>query len=358
MSGSGFCERKDAVDYRFETSVGNEAHDAVQLRLRSHVGAEKRKLAAEEEAQIQLGIIAGSRAAGDESAAGSETGEAVIPRNNADVFENDVDAALVGDAANLVANFLRFVIDDMVGAEFFGFGELLVGAGGGNHMRAKEFGDLYGGCSNAAACAEDEHIFAGLKFGAGEQHVPSGLEDQRDGSGFFPLEIFGIGEAVDLGDTDQFSAAAVNHVTKVRGLSAAIVEACDTSRTFTTANQWREHYLLANAYCCDIRTNLLDFTRNVAAGDVRKRNRNVEQATAHPQVQMIERASSDAHNNVVSARPGLRRIGVFQDFRPAVLVKQDCIHAASALNSKGRTVTLRARSVYNAARIDTENSAP
>jgi hypothetical protein len=78
------------------------------------------------------------------------------------VFENDVDSSLPCDAADLIANFLGFVIDDVIGTEFAGFGELFVRARRRDYSGTKKFGDLDGGDADAAACAEDENIFAGL----------------------------------------------------------------------------------------------------------------------------------------------------------------------------------------------------
>ena len=40
MSGSGFGERENAVDDGLEAARGDEAHDAVELGLGTHVGAE------------------------------------------------------------------------------------------------------------------------------------------------------------------------------------------------------------------------------------------------------------------------------------------------------------------------------
>jgi hypothetical protein len=69
------------------------------------------------------------------------------------VFEDDVDAAFVGDAADFVADFLRFVIDEVVGAELFGFFQLGVVTHGGDNARAEEGSDLDGGAADSAACA-------------------------------------------------------------------------------------------------------------------------------------------------------------------------------------------------------------
>jgi len=78
-------------------------------------------LAAEEEAEVELRVITSRVAAGDQATGEREAGEAVVPSGGADVLEYDVHPALVGDAADLVANLLRFVIDNVVGAELPAF---------------------------------------------------------------------------------------------------------------------------------------------------------------------------------------------------------------------------------------------
>jgi hypothetical protein len=119
-----------------------------------HVGAGS-ELAGEEEAQIDFGVVAGGCAAGDKATANGEAGDAVVPSGGAYVFEDDVDAAFVGDATDFVANFLRFVIDEVLGAELFGFFQLGVVARGGDDARAEERGDLNGGTADSAASAEN-----------------------------------------------------------------------------------------------------------------------------------------------------------------------------------------------------------
>src|SRR5207248_8145385 len=111
VSGGGFREREDAVHNRFQFACRDELHYCVELGLRTHVGAEERKLAAEEEAQIYLGIVARGGSAGDQAAGRREARETVFPCGGADVFEDDINAALISDAADFVANFLGFVMD-------------------------------------------------------------------------------------------------------------------------------------------------------------------------------------------------------------------------------------------------------
>src|SRR2546430_10567603 len=134
---------------------------------------------------------------------------AVFPAGRADVLKHHVHATFVGDAAHLVANFLCFVIDEVVGTEFSCFGELFLGTSSGDDAGTKELRDLNGGAAHAAACTKDENIFPGLQLATSDEHVPGGLKDERNRGGLFPLEIFGISEAVHFGRANEFRRAAV-----------------------------------------------------------------------------------------------------------------------------------------------------
>src|SRR6266568_7901480 len=153
-------------------------------------------------------------------ATSGEAREASVPRGGADVFENDVYAAFVGDAADFFADFLSFVIDEVVCAQLFGFLELFVAAGDGDDARAEESRDLNGGTADAAAGAEDQHLFAWLQFGARNEHVPRGLKDKRNRSSLFKRKIFGVGQAIYFGRANEFRVAAIDHVAEISKLAA------------------------------------------------------------------------------------------------------------------------------------------
>src|SRR6266571_3348611 len=325
VGGSGFRQGENAIDDGFEAAGRDEFHYRVQLGLGAHVRAEERKLAAEQEAEIKLGIVAGRCAARDQAASWSEAGEALFPSSRADVLEDDVDAALASDAANFLADFLRFVVDHVIGAKLPGFLELFVAAGRGDDARAEEFGDLYRSAADAAPCSQDEHVFAGLQLGPGDEHVPGGLEHERYRSSLFERQIFRVRQAIHFRGADEFSATAVNHVAKIGGLPAVVVQTSYASRAFAAANQRREHDLLADASRGYIRSYFRDFAGHVAAGNVRQRDRHVWQAAAHPKIQVIQRTGLNADEDFVWADGGVRCVCVLQDVRPAVPTKNNCL---------------------------------
>src|SRR2546429_9363629 len=81
---------------------------------------------------------------------------------------------------------------------------------------------------------------------------------------FRSLEIFGISEAVHFGRANEFRRAAVNHVAKVAGLAAVIVEAGQAGCAFAAAHQRRKHDFLADANRGYVCADSGDFASHVA----------------------------------------------------------------------------------------------
>src|SRR5205823_1291275 len=98
---------------------------------------------------------------------------------------------------------------------------------------------------------------------------------------------------------DKFGAPAVNHVAQVSRLTTLVVSPCNASRAFAAAYQWRQQDFLPNANRRDFCADLRDFSGYVATGNMRKRNRNIWQSRADPQIKMIQRASTHSHKHFV-----------------------------------------------------------
>jgi hypothetical protein len=193
-------------------------------------------------------------------------------------------------------------------------------------LRPEKLGDLDRGDADTAPCAKDENIFARLKFGAGHEHVPGGLEDERDRGGFFKRQILRVRQAIYFRYADELGASSVNHVAQVGELAAAIVEARQTRRAFSAGDAGREYNFLASANRGDLGADLRDFPGDVAARNVRKRYQNIRKALANPEIEVVQRAGSNAHQDFVGADDGISYFNIFQDFRAAVLLKLDGLH--------------------------------
>jgi len=338
VGGGGFGERENFVEDGMEFFAGDEVEDREKFGFAAHVRAEKRQLAAEKEAQIDFRVVAGGGAAGDEASVDGERGDALRPGSFADVFEDDVDAALVGDAFHFGVDLLASVDDDFVGAEgasFFGF---LVAADGGDDARAEDFCDLDSGGADAAASAEDENVFAGLKFGACDEHVPCGDENERNSGGFFERKSGGHGSDVARGRADVFGVASVDEIAEERVVAAEIVVAGEAGDAASAADAWLEENFFADANAGDEFAGGGDFAGDVAApyvtNVVRHGNLNAGDAFADPKIEMIQRAGADADEDFVGARRRIGHVRVGEDFRAAVLREDDCFHSGVSVESE------------------------
>jgi len=326
VSGGTFVERPDFVHDGNKAALGDELEDGAQFVPGAHVGAENGELACEEETDIEFGFVAGGGAAGDETASGGQAFDTFAPGGFADVLENDVHAAIVGEAANFLGDGHDAVMNYFVGAELPGFGDFFVVAGGGDHAAAKEFGNLDGGAANTAASRQDENVFARLELRTIDEHVPSGLENKRNGGGMGPIEIFGVGHAIDIGAADEFGAAAINHVAEIGKVAAAVVIAGKACGTFAAGDAGSEHHFLADVDGADFRADLGDFAGDVAAGNMGEWDLEAGKAAAHPEVEMIEGTGVNADEDFAAAKLGLGDISVVENGRVTMFLEDDGFH--------------------------------
>jgi hypothetical protein len=152
------------------------------------------------------------------------------------------------------------------------------------------------------------------------------LEDERNGRGMGPIEIFGVRQTIDFGAANIFGAAAVNHITEIGEISAPVVVAGYASRTLTASDARSENYLLADVNCADLGTNLGDLTGDVAARNMGKRNGNAWKTAADPEIKVIEGTGMNADENFVVPEVRLGNIGIVKNRRITVLMEHDRFH--------------------------------
>ena len=319
-------EGPDFVHDGNEAALRNKLEDGAEFVPGPHVGAENGKLAGKEETDIEFGVGAGGGAASDEATGGGQAFDAFVPGGFANVLENDVHAAIIGEAANFLGDGHDAVMNYLVSAELPGFGDFFVVAGSGDHTAAKEFGDLDGGAADTAAGGEDEDVFARPELRAIDKHVPGGLEDQRNSGGMGPIEIFGIGKTINFGTADKFGAAPINHVAEVGKVAATVFIAGKAGGTFAAGHAGREYNFLTDVDGADFRADLGDFAGNVAAGDVRQWNLEARKPAAHPKVEMIEGTGANTDEDFVATKLRLGDIGVLENGRVTMMTEDDGFH--------------------------------
>src|SRR5690348_878870 len=249
-------------------------------------------MAAEEETQVNLRVVAGGGAARNQAAIGGETRERLLPRGGADVLDDDVDAAAaMGEVAHFGCPVGLAVQNHVVGAERFCFGDFLFAAHGGDDARAKNFGDLNGGAADAAASAEDENFVGWLNLRANNEHVPRGEKNERDGGGFFEAKIAGKRKGVARGSGNVFRIASIAKIAEERVFAAEIVVSGEAGVAVSAGNAGRENDFVARVKMRDEFAGGGDFAGDVAAvyvtNALRHGNLNSGNAFADPQIEMI-----------------------------------------------------------------------
>ncbi len=260
------------------------------------------------------------------------------PSGFADVLKDNVNAALAREALHFGVDLLFGVDDDFVGAEGAKFFDFFFAADGGDDARAENFGELNSGGADAAASAENEDFFAGLKLGARDEHVPGGEEDERNGGGFFERKAGGNGHGVARGRADVFGVASVDEIAEERVFAAKIVVAGEAGGAASTGNAGLEQDFVAGGDAGDELADGGDFAGDVAAVDVRHGDLNAGDTVADKKIEMIEGAGADADEDFVGARTRIGEVGVLEDFRAAVLGEDDRFHQRVSVEQRGRSL--------------------
>src|SRR2546425_8605261 len=168
MADRGFGERQHAVDpYGADTTgarFGERPLDVGEARPRARDDALQ---AVVERAEVELDLTAGVRTRGDETSAEGEAAERLRPeRAVADVLEHDVDAAPLGDAQDRLEEVLATVVHRDVRAALARGSRALVGARGGDDVRADELRDLHHEPAERARRTHHQRPLARAQLGA------------------------------------------------------------------------------------------------------------------------------------------------------------------------------------------------
>src|SRR6266568_1750649 len=323
-----FGQRQDAVNHRAQPPLAHQLHDGEQFVFAPHVRAKNRELPAEKKAQVNLRVISGRCAAGNQPPAGSEARHAVVPGGCANVLEHHVHAALAGKPLHLFVNLLLAVVDGFLGAQFARLGKFFFAARRRDDACAQELRNLDGRASHAASRAQNEDLFPGLQFRARDQHVPRRLEDQRDRRGFHKREFTRPGKTIRFRTAHVFGAAAVNDVPKIVELPAFVVVAGKARGAAPATDSRGEDHFLSHLDAADQFADLRHFPGDVASRDVRKRAGPAGNSLANPQVEMVDRHRAHPHQDIGGRDFRLGDFRILQDFRTAVLRKNDGLHSA------------------------------
>src|SRR5690606_33580441 len=135
-------DRDLGVDHRLHRALAELFQRGGEVLDPAAEAADQPELLLVELEELDLGHADGGRAAGDERAAALEREEAASPGVDADMLEDDVDAALLRQLADDALEALLAIVDHVVGAERLRLLALLVAADGRDDGGADALGEL------------------------------------------------------------------------------------------------------------------------------------------------------------------------------------------------------------------------
>src|SRR5438128_1837377 len=116
--------------------------DLVQLGEATHCGAENRQQLEKDQANVDGRLATGRSAARDETSTFGEALERALERFSADVLEDDIDAALVGERPYDRDKICLAIEDRLIGAELLRAFRFLGAADGRVNGRMPQLRDL------------------------------------------------------------------------------------------------------------------------------------------------------------------------------------------------------------------------
>ncbi len=258
----------------------------------------------------------------DETAPACKRTHASVPRRFADVLDDNVGAAAAGRGADLACEVGRVMIEYGLGTETHGPFRLVCCCRR-EHAGAGEPGELDRRLTHAAAAGENEHDVA-RGHASKPQHVCGGQKRQRKRGRVDVVHMFWQRHEVVDGDRQELRVAAVAEQAEHIVGAAELVTAPAARDAAPATDPGLQHD--ARAHRNGPAAGFHDVAGHVAPGDVGQRNRDARNAPSLPEIQMIERAGTDAHDRVAAARTRLRRVFVLQDLGRSMVVEANRFH--------------------------------
>ncbi len=165
-------EREHGVDPRAELPGCNVLHYDLVLLRRARARSQHLPLGAECGQEIERDNGATVASAEDKPPVLAQRAHARHEEVAADVLDNHVDAATIGELKCALGDLVAVVINDGVCSFLKRERELCLAPCRRDHAGTGELGDLDGGEPDPACCSADEHRFPGSHMSARREHVP------------------------------------------------------------------------------------------------------------------------------------------------------------------------------------------
>jgi hypothetical protein len=141
-----------------------------------------------------------------------------------------------------------------------------------------------------------------------------------------PIEIFRIGHAIYLGAANIFSAATIGHKTEIAVIAAKVVASRNAGGASAAGDAGGEDNFLADVDVVNFGTDLSNFTGDVTARDMWKRDGHTRQAAPDPKVEMVECAGMNTDQDFIRVKMRLIDIGIVKNAWITMLVENDGFH--------------------------------
>jgi hypothetical protein len=283
------------------------------------------ELLLEQHHQVHLRRNAGGRSAGDQPAAALERQHGARPGVSADVFEDDIDAALLGQLADNALEAVFAVIDDVIGAKSLGRLDLGVGPNGGDHRAADFLGELDRSRADAGAACMDQDGFARLELCVVKQHVLDRAEGDGRDRGAHSADAGRCRNQKSCRQIDLFLGEAVEmEAVHTADMFAEIVAAFAAGTAQTAGAGAVDRNQLSRDQTRNTLSDGVDRARSLCADDQRHLALGEGHAAPSPDVDMVERDSLDRNGDFTDARGRRRR--QIDRLKLAILDQLQCPH--------------------------------
>ena len=310
---------------RGQALLFDETEQFGEFRARAEGRAENLQLADEEAAQVRRRVVAGGRAASDETPAAHERAHRRGPHRLADVLDDDVDAAPVGELHHPIDDLAARVMDRLGSAQRPRALELLRVARGDDRPRADGGRDLGRSERDRSADSEDENRFAGREARLRPDHAPCGQPGDAERGALDEIERLGLAKDARLGSADEACERPVDLLAENARLRAEHVLAPSAELACSAGLDRIEDDRVARAKR-RAGVGLFDHARAVEPEDDRQPVGDPRAAIAHVEVDAVEAARDHADQQVAGLALRNGHIVEAQDFGAAVAVNARCEH--------------------------------
>jgi NAD(P)-dependent dehydrogenase (short-subunit alcohol dehydrogenase family) len=278
--------------------------------------------------QIRFRIEACRGTACQNASALARGAQALHPGVSSDIVDNDIDAALVREVADLLIKIFLGIVDQEVRAELLRALEFGVCAGGGEDAASHHLRDLEGCCSDTGSYRENEHVFSGLQLSLVHHHAPRRERDERRGGRVFKAESVRNGKHDMCGNFQELRVTSVALFTD-HGERVALASVAGSAEFAVAAtDSGIDRHSRSSRESADSFADRSDNSRGIAAGNEREGKTFPRDSFPNPEVDMVDRGGTHLNEDFVCSGCRVGGVLVPQRFEAAVLMNDDGFHDA------------------------------